>query len=133
MRKIAFPYILNRPIIPIQIKNVHENAWITTEGYVDSGASFSIFSIKETIRLGIAYQNGKEIFATVGDGGSIPVYLHTLPIKIGPIYLKATIGFSPRLGVGFNLIGRKDIFDQLDITFSDSTETISFTTAKHIL
>ncbi len=63
---------------------------------------------------------------TVGDGGQIPVYLQRLLVKIGPVGFKASIGFSPRLGVGFNLIGRKDIFERFDVTFRESKREIHF-------
>lgn len=66
--------------------------------YVDSGASISIFSIHEASRLGVDYTNGEKLMVTVGDGSSIPVYLHIMPIKISHISFEATIGFSPLLG-----------------------------------
>ena len=128
MKRIIFPYKnykLNAcPIITIEVE--YNKTKKNIDAYVDSGASFSIFSVQETIRLGLPYQKGKKLFATVGDGSSIPVYLHTLPVKIGNVSFSATIGFSPRLGIGFNLIGRKDFFTFFDITFSDSAKTITF-------
>ena len=128
MKSVVVPYKnykLNAcPIITIEVEGPKTRKNI--DAYVDSGASISIFSIQETIRLGINYQKGKEIFMTVGDGSSIPVYLHNLKVKIGAISFPATIGFSARLGVGFNLIGRRDFFERFDITFSDSAQTISF-------
>jgi len=36
------------------------------------------------------------------------------------------IGFSEKLGVGFNLLGRKDIFDVFRVCFSDDTKILSF-------
>lgn len=129
MRPLTFPYISLRgkhpaPIIPLELKG--PSGWKETMAYVDSGASFSIFSINEASRLGIDYTRGKELMVTVGDGSSIPVYLHSLPVKISHISVKATIGFSPRLGVGFNLLGRKGIFERFDVTFSDSCCTVTF-------
>src|SRR3989338_8073665 len=94
--------------------------------YLDSGASLSIFSIEDAIRIGIDYLKGKEVYLTVGDGGGIPVYLHRLPIKLVNTTFEAAIGFSPRLGVGFNLIGRKSFFEKFDIIFSDTSQTITF-------
>ena len=91
-----------------------------------SGASFSIFSINEANRLGIDYTKGQKLTVTVGDGSLIPVYLHRLSVKISNILFPATIGFSPRLGIGFNLLGREDIFKRFDVTFSDSRRSIIF-------
>lgn len=31
----------------------------------------------------------------------------------------AEIGFSDHIGVGFNLLGRKDVFNRLSFTFND--------------
>lgn len=128
MTPIIFSYknykLIACPIVTIEVRNsgIKKNI----DAYVDSGASISIFSIQEAIRLGINYQKGKEIFITVGDGSSIPVYLHNFPVRIGEVSFRATIGFSPRLGVGFNLIGRKDFFSHFDITFSDTSKAITF-------
>jgi len=125
---IAFPYRVYKniscPIIGFDIKG--PEGWLRTEAFVDSGASISVLLAKQALDLGIDFEKGKIIYSTVGDGGSIPVYLHKLPIKIGNISFKATIGFSPKLGVGFNLLGRKDVFERFDVTFSDFTKTIIF-------
>src|SRR3989338_2333110 len=128
MCPVKFPYIiykgLSHPIIPVSIYG--PAGWSAIEAYVDSGAWFSIFSIKEADVLGLNYAKGRKIYSMVGDGSLIPVYLHKLSVKIGDVPFKASIGFSPRLGIGFNLIGRKDFFDNFEITFSDSTKTIIF-------
>jgi hypothetical protein len=125
---IKFPYKIYKnvacPIISIGIKG--HRSWLLTEAYIDSGASISVFLDKIARDLEIDYLKGKTIYTTVGDGSLIPVYLHKLPVRIGNISFEATIGFSPRLGIGFNLLGRQDIFNRFDITFSDSQKTISF-------
>ena len=104
---------------------------LRTEAFVDSGASISVFLIKEAEELGIDFQKGKVIYSTVGDGSCIPVYLHKLLIKIGDIPFKATVGFSPKLGIGFNLLGRKDIFERFIVTFDDVKKTVTFLPRKH--
>jgi hypothetical protein len=128
MDKIVFPYKSYRgffcPIIPFEIHGAH--GWLTTEAYVDSGAFCTILFAREAVGLGINYRKVKPVYVTVGDGSLMPVFYHILPIKIGAISLRATIGFSDRLGVGFNLIGRRDIFWRFDINFSDSAKAITF-------
>lgn len=52
---------------------------------------------------------------TVGDGGSIPIYLHELMVKIVTHEFKAVIGFSDRLGASLNIIGRKSFFEEFEI------------------
>ena len=94
--------------------------------YVDSGASFSVFSQTSCERLGLVMDRGDRTNIVVGDGSLIPVYVHRLPVRIGRIKLTAHVGFSPRLGVGFDLLGRQDIFTRFDVTFSDATRTLTF-------
>ena len=119
---VTFPYKLYKgfacPVIPIDVKG--RRGWLSIEAYVDTGASLSVFSAQEAHNLGIRYQGSRVIYSTVGDGSLIPVYLHTLPVRIGHNNFQATIGFSSRLGVGFNLLGRRDIFKHFDITFSEA-------------
>jgi len=128
VRPITFSYKtyggLPCPIIPLGLHG--PNGWKQTEAYVDSGAFVSIFTVTEAKRIGVPYETGKERFVTVGDGSLIPVYLHQLPIQIGGHRLIATLGFSPRLGVGFNLLGRQDIFTHFDVTFSDARNRVTF-------
>jgi len=129
---VSFPYLEYRqrkaPIVPVALKG--KNEWKQTTAYVDSGATYSIFKVEEAERLGLNLKSGKKDFVVVGDGSYIPIYLHRLTVKIGDEELKATIAFSPNLGVGFNLLGRKDIFSHFDVTFSDSKERITFTSTK---
>jgi hypothetical protein len=128
MKPIKFSYKIYKgfpcPIVSFQVQT--KTGWKGVDAYVDSGASVSVFSLQDAARLDISYKKGKIIYNTVGDGSLIPVYLHKLPVKIGNVSLKATIGFSPRLGVGFNLLGRKDIFSRFDVLFSDRAKTVSF-------
>jgi hypothetical protein len=63
---------------------------------------------------------------TVGDGKSIPVYFHTLPIIIGNVSFNAIIGFSEKLGVGFNLLGRRSVFEKFVVVFDDIKRQITF-------
>lgn len=62
----------------------------------------------------------------VGDGSFIPTYLHDLPIQIGTSELTVPVGFSERLGVGFNLLGRTGVFDQFQVCFNDRARKVTF-------
>ena len=83
MRTLTFPYKIYKgipcPIIPFGVQGT--NGWINVEAYVDSGAFVSILSINDAAGLGLDYQKGKGLPVTVGDGGTIPVYLHVLPFS----------------------------------------------------
>jgi len=125
---IRFDYFVYQksksPIIPVAIFGRRE--WKITWAYVDSGASYSIFSAEDAQRLGLSLSQGERISMVVGDGGHIPVYLFKLPIKIEDVKIEAMIGFSPRLGVGFNLLGRKDVFERFKICFDDGQGVLTF-------
>ena len=108
------------PIIPISIFN--EKVW----AYVDSGATFSIFHPRTATRLGINILEGKKQMIVVGDGSYIPTYFHDLPVQIGKWQVTAPIGFSERLGVGFNLLGRTGIFNHFQVCFNDRTRKTTF-------
>lgn len=131
-RAIKFPYksYKNIPCPIITLEFMGPDGWFSVDAYVDTGAFYSIFCIQDAELIGIDYEMGKQGFATVGDGSLIPVFFHILPVKIGNISFKATIGFSPRLGVGFNLLGRKDIFNHFIVIFDDIKETVTFLPRK---
>jgi hypothetical protein len=110
----------------------------TVEAYVDTGAAFSLFSPDEAEKLSINYRSGRLRWVQGVGGVFVPTYLHSLRIIIGRFSFKATVqtfsfpkkkkfdqkekkrnfsvGFSDHIGVGFNLIGRKDIFKKLSFT-----------------
>lgn len=108
------------PIIPVTILN--EKVWV----YVDSGAMFSIFHTRTAKRMGINFQDGRLQMIVVGDGSYIPTYFHDFALRIGEFEIAAPIGFSERLGVGFNILGRKGIFDQFQVCFNDLIRKVTF-------
>ena len=124
MSLIEFPYTLHKqylmPIIPILIEGY--KLWT----FVDSGATFSILSVDEAHRIGIEWDKGRRQMIVVGDGSFIPTYFHNLPLQIGSHEVIAPIGFSERLGVGFNILGRTGIFDQFEVCFNDHDRKVTF-------
>lgn len=126
---MKFPYQQRHgkflPLIPIKLKSVNEE-WITFDAFVDSGASYSVFTAEIGEILGLNVEGGKKIYVTVGDGSLITVYLHELQVKIGEKTFKAIIGFSKQLGIGFNIIGRKDIFERFKVCFNEKEKVVEF-------
>lgn len=124
MSFIEFPYTSHKnyllPIIPITI--LDHRVWV----YVDSGAIFTILNVDEAHRLGIDWQKGRRQMIVVGDGSFIPIYIQDLSIQIAEWQVIAPIGFSERLGVGFNILGRNGIFNQFQVCFNDHTRRVSF-------
>jgi hypothetical protein len=127
---MRFPYIQERskflPIISLQIKSKIKIDWITFDAFVDSGASYSIFKAEIGDILGLEVEKGNKILITVGDGSLIVVYLHRLIIQIGDEKFEAEIGFSKQLGIGFNIIGRKDIFERFKVCFDEKEKVVEF-------
>jgi len=113
------------PIVPIRFKH-RDGGWTEFKGYVDSGASYSIFRAVICEILGLNLEEGDKEYITVGDGSVIPVYLHKIIIQIAGKEFKAMIGFSRRLGIGFNILGRKDIFERFKVCFDERERTVEF-------
>ncbi|AIG98402.1 hypothetical protein AFULGI_00016430 [Archaeoglobus fulgidus DSM 8774] len=126
---MEFPYQQRHgrflPIIPIKLKSVN-GEWITFDAFVDSGASYSIFTAEIGEILGLNVEDGKKIYVTVGDGSLITIYLHELEVIIGEKTFNATVGFSKQLGIGFNIIGRKDIFERFKVCFNEKEKVVEF-------
>lgn len=124
MPLIEFPYTFHKgylmPIIPVTI--LDHRVWV----FVDSGATFTILSVDDAHRIGIDWESGRRQMIVVGDGSFIPTYFHDISIRIGEWQVTAPIGFSERLGVGFNLLGRTGIFDQFQICFNDHIRKVTF-------
>ncbi len=113
------------PIIPIKLKG--ESIWITFDAYIDSGATYSIFKAEIAEILGLELDKGEKLLVTVGDGSLITIFLHKIEIEIARNIFSATIGFSKQLGIGFNIIGRKDIFEKFIVCFNDGEKYLEFT------
>ena len=124
MSLIEFPYTLHRgylmPMIPITLQD--HKVWV----YVDSGAAFSTISAAEAMDMAIDWSAGRRQMIVVGDGSFIPVYLHNLSMHIGDWHIQAPIGFSERLGIGFNVLGRTGVFNQFQVCFNDRTRRVTF-------
>lgn len=105
---------------------------VTVEAYADSGAAYSLFSPASARRLDINYRSGSLTWVQGVGGTFVPAYLHRLRVVIGRFSFEATVGFSDRIGVGFNLIGRKDIFSRLSFTFNDKYNFLLISNADDI-
>jgi len=113
------------PVVRLEIAS--PTRWIETEAYVDSGASYSIFKPEVADMLKIHFIKGHKILLTVGDGGLIPVYLHNLSVRFAGHEFNASVGFSDKLGVDFNLLGRASFFKKFIICFNDRANFLSAT------
>jgi len=112
------------PIITVGLK-LHET-WYPIATYVDSGAAYTLLHTAIAQGAGFNYRAGHRTTLQVGDGGFIPVYLHYLELQIGPERFLAKVGFSERLGVAFNLLGRDSVFTRFKICFQEHQRILSF-------
>ena len=119
---MKFPYVELRgrllPIVPVEVNDIEFYA------FLDSGASFSIFHSDIAEILEIQIESGEKVLVTVGDGSLIPVYMHELKVKFAGKEFEARIGLSKKLGIGFDIIGRKDFFENFKICFDEKNKTV---------
>ncbi|HID06437.1 MAG TPA: hypothetical protein EYP10_04740 [Armatimonadetes bacterium] len=102
---------------------------VRVTAYVDTGAYVSIFRPRVAQALGMDIERGRLIHVRSVNGTLIPVWLHHVTILIGRWRIPAMVGFCERLGVGFNLLGRKDVFQMLAFTFNDRQRKLTITDA----
>ncbi len=76
--------------------------------------------------MGLDLSQALQRMIVVGDGSFIPASFVKLPMRIGELDLEAEVGFSEKPGVGFNLLGRKDVFNTFRVCFSDDKKLVSF-------
>ncbi len=116
---IVFPYVKWRgklcPIVSVELSNKGKK--IYTQAYLDTGATYSVFNADFADRLGLRLEDGKRVRFVIGDGGSIPVYLHEVGVGVDDLSFQGTVGFSSKLGTGINILGRVTVMDRFMICF----------------
>jgi len=124
---MKYPYIQFRnkflPIVPIKFR-LGNNDWVEFKAYVDSGAGYSVFHASVIEILELELEDGHKEYVTVGDGSLIPVYIHQIVVQLADEELEAMIGFSKQLGIGFNIIGRRDIFERFKVCFTENERVV---------
>lgn len=116
------------PIITVGVRL--ETTWFPIEVYVDSGSAYTVLHARIAEGAEFDYLSGERTYLQVGDGSFIPVYLHQLVMQLGTERFEAQVGFSEKLGVAFNLLGRTSIFDRFKICFLESQGVLTFETAR---
>lgn len=112
---------------PWSLSGLKGKEWVEFRAFVDSGAGFSIFTYDALEVLGLDVRKGKREFVKIGDGSFIEVFAFRLPVKLAGREFEAKVGFSRSLGVGFNIIGRRNIFDRFRVCFDDLEKFVEFT------
>lgn len=128
MPDIEFPYSslggTKIPLIPVRVHLPREILDIPV--FVDSGATYTIIRAEEIRGKGFDFKKGTIKRIQVGDGNYIHVYLHQLTIEIGTRKIQAAVGFSEKMKIAFNILGRKDIFETFKVCFNDKAAKITF-------
>jgi hypothetical protein len=127
VRSIVFPYTRFggrfAPIIPVTLFS--QRLIFKTEAYVDSGAFCSIFQSEILESLQLPKERAQTRMLKAPDGNLIPAYLFRLPVQIADIRLRASIAFSDKLKIGFNLLGRQTIFGAFEeIAFNEREKKV---------
>ena len=112
------------PIIIFKLKGKTE--LVEARAYIDTGASYSLFHADMAEILGLKLEEGIKHEFIVGDGDILKVYLHKVKMSLAGKKFIVTVGFSKEIGVGFNILGRKDIFDKFKICFDERNKEIDF-------
>ncbi len=109
------------PIVPIELKG---REWVKFLAYLDSGASYSVFHSDVLRILDLDNTKGRKEFMTVGDGSLIAVHFYRIFARFSETKFEADLGFSRQLGIGFNIIGRKDVFERFVICFDEKNRIV---------
>jgi len=129
MVKYRFPYAIedtkSYPKIHVYID--HNEKWIKTKVLLDSGADISLFTreLGEEIGLDIESVKPKKLG---GIGNGIYVHIHKVKLKISKdskeIIFRISAGFANDRNWDLNIIGRKDIFNNMTVCFKKDKEVI---------
>ena len=100
--------------------------WHRADFYVDSGAAYSIVHGDFARDAGFDFEAGEQMPVKVGNGGLISVFVHRIPMQFGPRRIDVRMGFSSKLGIGFHLLGRLDVFDHFRVCFHERERSVIF-------
>ena len=105
--------VIERPVIPILIRNPRSKQSVGYEALVDSGSDHCIFSseIAEIVGIDIATGERDDIGGVVA-GEKRPIYFHDIEISVGGNVRAIRAAFMPDLSTsGHGLLGQHGFFD----------------------
>ena len=127
--RLKFPYTLFRglpvPIIPLELHG--PKGWRSAWAFIDSGATFSIFHSSVAEQVGFDLNQAQTVSAMLGDGDLLQARMIEVPVKVGSNQLILPIGFSSGLKVGFNILGRRGLFEAFTVCFNDRYRHLTLT------
>lgn len=115
---------IKRPVALVEFLS-KDNLWIPQELYIDSGADVTLLPYSVGDLLGFQMKPGEKTEEIGGIAGKIPIISRLIKIRIEEYELEIRVAWSLLEGVP-PLLGRKDIFDNFEITFKQKQGLVIF-------
>ncbi len=127
-------------ILPIRLRSVSRHEWlpnyqvnlkhreleIKTTMLVDSGADFSLISLKAGQDLGYALADGEQTLLAQTIGGTVEYVLRNVEMTIDGNSFIAPVAWLQNNTTDVMLLGREAVFDKFNIEFRQAEEKIIF-------
>ena len=128
-------------ILPIYFRTVSRHEWfpnyqvglkhkevvMNTTMLVDSGADFSVISLKAGQDLGYALADEEEILSGQAIAGKVEYVLRRIEMTIDGYTFMAPVAWLQNNTADVMLLGREVVFDKFNIEFRQAEEQIIFT------
>ncbi len=111
------------PVVRVDL--FHNRGHVIELAYVDTGAAYAVFSPDIAEKLDLDWRTGGRRSVIGLEGRYVNLFLQSVGLRIGGFHIRAEIGFSDQLRIGFNLLGRHSIFNQLQFCFNDRDGELS--------
>ena len=116
-----------------QVNLKHKDLAINATMVVDSGADFSIISLKVGQDLGYALADGEKILIGQTIGGTVEYVLREIEMTIDGYNLRVPTAWIQNNTADVMLLGREVVFDKFNIEFRQADEDIIFTKREDAL
>ncbi|MBI4313587.1 MAG: aspartyl protease family protein [Candidatus Omnitrophica bacterium] len=112
------------PIVPIEVRG--KRHWHKVWCYVDSGAYYSVLRPEVAKHLKVDELQPRKVLIATSGGHSKSIKLYRLAARIGSWQGVVTFGVPHGFDIDFNLLGRRNVFNEFAITFDDSKAVVTF-------
>lgn len=112
------------PIIPIEVRG--KRHWHKLWCYLDSGAYYSVLRPEEAKHLRVEELTPKQVLIYTSGGRVHKMNVYRLAARIGPWQGVVKFAVPQGFDIDFNLLGRKNVFNEFAITFDDSNAVVTF-------
>jgi len=128
MLLISFRSVSRHEWLPkYQVTLKHKEVVMTSTMIVDSGAEFSVISLKTGRDLGYELADGEELLVAQSLGLKVEYVLRRVEMKIDGHSFTAPVAWLQNNLTDEMLLGREVVFDKFNIEFRQAEEEIIFT------